>query len=127
MVLLCQMSLRYWRITRNDLGVVLLGFSMLEKVLNKLDAQTVVILLEEELSILMEETEVIEEKDTYFRDKVRILGSRDIFLIQEKSNKDEILIRKADSLEEGQKFIQNRLAVYENMWNGCGCKVDYYK
>jgi hypothetical protein len=100
---------------------------MLEEVLNKLDAQTVVILLEEELRILMEETEVIEEKDTYFRDKVRILGSQDIFLIQEKSKKDEILIRKAGSLEEGQKFIQNRLAVYENMWNGCGCKVDYYK
>ena len=100
---------------------------MLEEVLNKLDAQTVVILLEEELSILMEETEIIEEMDTYFRDKVRILGSQDIFLIQEKSDKDEILIRKADSLEEGQKFIRNRLAVYENMWNGCGCKVDYYK
>lgn len=125
MVLLHQMNLRHWRIARNDLGVV--RYSMLEKVLNKLDAQTIVILRDEELSSLMEETEVLEEKDTYFRDKVRILGSRDIFLIQEKSNKDEILIRKADSLEEGQKFIQNRLAVYENMWNGCGCKVDYYK
>ncbi len=121
------MNLRHWRIVRNDLGVVFLGFSMLEKVLKKLDAQTIVILHDEELSSLMEETEVLEEKDTYFRDKVRILGSRDIFLIQEKSNKDEILIRKADSLEEGQKFILNRLAVYENMWNGCGCKVDYYK
>ena len=118
-VLLCQMNLRYWRITRNDL--------MLEEVLNKLDAQTVVILRDEELSILMEETEIIEEMDTCFRDKVRILGSQDIFIIQEKSDKDEILIRKADSLEEGQKFIRNRLAVYENMWNGCGCKVDYYK
>ncbi|MCK4559562.1 MAG: hypothetical protein KAV45_07240 [Calditrichia bacterium] len=100
---------------------------MLEEVLNKLDAQTVVILRDEELSILMEETEIIEEMDTCFRDKVRILGSQDIFIIQEKSDKDEILIRKADSLEEGQKFIRNRLAVYENMWNGCGCKVDYYK
>ncbi len=100
---------------------------MLDKVLNKLDTQTVVILLEEELSSLMEEIEVVGEKDTYFRDKIRILGSQDIFLIQEKSDKDEILIRKVDSLEEGQKFIQNRLAVYENMWNGCGCKVTYYK
>ena len=100
---------------------------MLEKVLNKLDAQTVVILIEEELSRLMEEIEVVGEKDTYFRDMIRILGSQDIFLIQEKSDKDEILIRKADSLEEGQKFIRNRLAVYENMWNGCGCKVNYYE
>ena len=127
MVLLCQMNLRRWRKARNDLGVVFLGFSMLEKVLKKLDAQTVVILLEEELSRLMEEIEVVGEKDTYFRDMIRILGSQDIFLIQEKSDKDEILIRKADSLEEGQKFIQNRLAVYENMWNGCGCKVNYYE
>lgn len=44
---------------------------MLEEVLNKLDAQTVVILRDEELSILMEETEIIEEMDTCFRDKVR--------------------------------------------------------
>ncbi len=127
MVLLCQINLRRWRKARNDLGVVFLGFSMLDKVLKKLDAQTVVILIEEELSCLMEEIEVVGEKDTYFRDMIRILGSQDIFLIQEKSDKDEILIRKADSLEEGQKFIRNRLAVYENMWNGCGCKVNYYE
>ena len=42
-------------------------------------------------------------------------------------NKEEIIVRRLNSLEEGQLFIKNRLEVYENMWNGCGCKVDYYK
>jgi hypothetical protein len=100
---------------------------MLDEVISHLKNSRVVIISEDKLESLFNEVEVVEEQDTYFRDMIRILEKDDILMIQEKSNKDEILIRKIESRQEGQKFIQDRLAIYENMWNGCGCKIDYYK
>ena len=100
---------------------------MIKDLLNKLYSQTIVILNEKDLNCFLQDADVLEEKDTFFRDKIRIIQSKNIFFIQERSNKEEIIVRRIESLEEGQLFIKNRLAVYENMWNGCGCKVDYYK
>ena len=101
--------------------------SILDELFHHLDRNPFVILSEEHLEKLLQEVEVVGERDTYFRDKIRILQKDDILLIQEKSNKDEIIIRKISSLEKGYKFIEDRLTVYENMWNGCGCKIDYYR
>jgi len=100
---------------------------MIKDLLNKLYSQTIVILNEKDLNCFLQDAEVLEEEDTFFRDKIRIIQSKNIFFIQERSNKEEIIVRRIESLEGGQLFIKNRLAVYENMWNGCGCKVDYYK
>ena len=47
-------------------------------------------------------------------------------IIQEKSTKDELLIRSVQLKEEAEKFITERLEIYEKMWDGCGCKVEYY-
>ena len=99
---------------------------MTEKLENKFKTQKLVILSDEEYQQFMDKVEIIEERDTFFRDKIRILCEGNNFFIQEKSNKEEIIIRKTGSLKEGQQFIKNRLAVYENMWNGCGCKINYY-
>ena len=92
--------------------------SILNEIIRHLDRNPFVIISEEHLETLLQEVEVVDEGDTYFRDKIRILHRDDILLIQEKSNSDEIIIRKIVSLEEGRKFIENRLTVYENMWNG---------
>lgn len=29
-------------------------------------------------------------------------------------------------MAEARSFVDGRLETYDNMWNGCGCKVDYY-
>ena len=94
---------------------------------NKFKTKTLVVISDEEYIKLLHKAEILEEVDTFFRDSIRILRLENNLFIGEKSNKDENIIRKINSVEEGQRFIQNRLAVYENMWNGCGCKIDYYK
>ena len=100
---------------------------MLDEIVLNLENKPIAIISEDELENLFNEVEIVKERDTYFRDKIRILQSDKIYLIQEKSNKDDIIIRKVESLDRGIDFINNRLKVYENMWNGCGCKIDYYK
>jgi hypothetical protein len=100
---------------------------MIKAILDYLKTKPVIILSTEKFEDLLEEIEVVEEQDTYFRDKIRILRKDDIILIQEKAKKDEIIIRKVESVEKGSEFIEDRLKIYEKMWNGCGCKIDYYK
>jgi uncharacterized lipoprotein YehR (DUF1307 family) len=69
---------------------------------------------------------IIYEADTGLSDKIRILEKDDRYFIQETTNKNEILFRRMKSLAEAEELVKQRLEIYEKMWDGCGCKVDYY-
>ena len=80
----------------------------------------------EELMILLNRSLILVEKDTYISDKIRLLKYEDELFIQEKSNNDEYLIRFMKTKKEAEEFIKQRLEIYDSMWDGCGCKVQYY-
>ena len=67
------------------------------------------------------------EKDTFISDKIRLLKIDNELIIQEKTTKDELLIRSVKSKDEAEKLISERIEIYEKMWDGCGCKVNYYE
>lgn len=79
-----------------------------------------------ELDALLAVSELIDEKDTLLSDKIRLLKYKDELLIQEKNDKDEFIIRSVKTLKEAEEFIEQRLEIYEKMWDGCGCRVEYY-
>lgn len=81
----------------------------------------------EELSELLSHSKILIEKDTFISDKIRLLKFNDELILQEKTTKDELLIRSAKSKDKAEKLISERLEIYEKMWDGCGCKVDYYE
>lgn len=37
-----------------------------------------------------------------------------------------VLRRLADD-QDVRRFVQDRLDTYERMWDGCGCKVEYFR
>ena len=80
----------------------------------------------EELMILLNRSLILVEKDTYISDKIRLLKYEDELFIQEKSNNDEYLIRLMKTKKEAEEFVKQRLEIYDSMWDGCGCKVQYY-
>ncbi len=86
-----------------------------------------IIIEENELNSVLENSEIIREEDTHLSDFIRVLKYEDKLFVQETTFKKEILIRKMASLEESDKFIQERLDYYERKWDGCGCKIDYYE
>lgn len=75
---------------------------------------------------LLTKATVIAEEDTFISDKIRIVSLADSIFVQETTNKQEILIRKLKSISEAEELLKQRLEIYEKMWDGCGCKVDYY-
>ncbi|MBP9121025.1 MAG: hypothetical protein KBF59_09185 [Ignavibacterium sp.] len=85
------------------------------------------IIEEDELKSVLDNFEIIRVEDTYLSDFIRVLKYDEKFFVQETTFKKEILIRKMDSMNDVDFFVQERLDYYERKWDGCGCKIDYYE
>ena len=87
---------------------------------------TILIISPDELDQLRQNSKLIMQKDTQMSDFIRILLVNEIYIIQEYSKKGEIILRRFDSEADAREFVSARLQIYEKMWDGCGCKIDYY-
>jgi hypothetical protein len=85
------------------------------------------IIEEEDLKPILENSEILRVEDTHLSDFIRLIKFDGRLFIQELSLKNEIILRKINSLSDADKFIQERLDFYERKWDGCGCKIDYYE
>ena len=79
----------------------------------------------DELAGLLEEAELVREEDTCISGMIRILRLKNTVLVQEETPEREIVIRIRPTVEAAEEFVAGRLEIYERMWDGCGCKVDY--
>ena len=99
----------------------------LEIIISSIKKKKYLIISEAELNELLSHSKMIIEENTHISDKIRLLKFKDELILQEKTTKDEFLIRSIKTQKEAEDFIRDRLEIYNRMWDGCGCKVDYYK
>ena len=57
---------------------------------------------------------------------IRILKYKEYFLTKETTTKNEIVLRLFNNKEEAEELVVEHLETYDQMWDGCGCKVKYY-
>lgn len=98
---------------------------MVDTILQKLSNDNFIAISEEQLDELKNNLRIVKEEDTIISDFIRIFEEKDYFIFQETTPKNEIIIRKMNNIAEAEFLLQQRLDVYEKMWNGCGCKIDY--
>ena len=98
----------------------------LEKIIAVAKKKKYTIVKQDDLKELLSQSKIIIEEDTHISDKIRLLKYKDELFIQEKSNKDELIVRIKKSKKEAEEFIKERLEIYDRMWDGCGCRVEYY-
>ncbi len=91
-----------------------------------LEKQTVVTLAPDGFAALLESAITVREGDTRMSGWIRIFESDGAVLLQEETPKGEILLRKMVSIQDAEVLLKSRLDTYERMWDGCGCKIDYY-
>jgi hypothetical protein len=48
-------------------------------------------------------------------------------LAVEAPRRDERVVRRLADPESVRRFVEERLAKYERMWDGCGCRVNHYQ
>lgn len=85
------------------------------------------ILRRDELDELLSNSELILEENTFISDKIRLVKLDNDLILQEKTTNDEYLIRIVKSEEVAKELIRQRLEIYEKMWDGCGCRIEYYE
>ena len=98
----------------------------MDEIIEKLKKEKYILLDKQDLEEILKQTEVVRENDTMMSGYIRVLKYKDYILIQEITAKEELALRLFDSREEADKFVDSRLVIYEQMWDGCGCKVNYY-
>jgi len=98
-----------------------------KEIFNKALDSNYLIIEEDELKSVLDNSEILRVKDTYLSDFIRVIKYDEKLFVQETTFKKEILIRKMDSMKEVDFFVQERLDYYERKWDGCGCKIDYYE
>jgi len=99
----------------------------LERIISSIKKKKYLMISEPELNELLSQSKMIIEEDTYISDKIRLFEFEDDLIIQEKTTKDEYLLRVMKTKKEAEEFIKERLDIYNRMWDGCGCRIDYYK
>ena len=79
----------------------------------------------EDLAGLLEASDAIRVDNTCLAGWIRVLSLGGHILVQEETLDKEILLRRFDSREAAERFVEHRLSTYERMWDGCGCRIDY--
>jgi len=98
----------------------------IQPLLRQLDNSDHVLISDKQLSDLIKSLKIVFEENTLISDFIRIFEFENFFIYQEKTPKGEIIIRKFNDKITVDHLVQKRLDIYENMWNGCGCRIDYY-
>lgn len=97
-----------------------------ENIVQNLNENKKVYLPVPELNKVLSFSEIKYEKNTLISDYIRIVKIEGKIVVQEKTDKNEIALHLFNNEEEAEKFVNERLDIYEKMWDGCGCKVKYY-
>jgi hypothetical protein len=85
---------------------------------SRLTSAPVVELTEVELDRLRTSAETMRDDDTTVAGRIRILSFDGMILVQEQTPQRHFLVRAMPSLECAHTFVDDRLAVYDKMWDG---------
>jgi hypothetical protein len=97
-----------------------------EELDRRLRSEGIVTMAATEWEELAEGFEEVERHATFLAgDLVIARGSAGPVAVEQPSSGERVVRRLAD--DEVRRFVQDRLDTYERMWDGCGCKVEYYR
>ncbi len=99
----------------------------LEMIFNELGENKYMVLPFGEFERIRSEFETVSERDTLLRGSIWILRRGETFIVAETPRPDEVVLHLVDWQGEARAFVQDRMDAYDRMWDGCGCKIDYYQ
>jgi hypothetical protein len=93
----------------------------------QLEGKKYLVITPDDLEKILAEAELVDEIDTRLNKTIRLLRFQNRLLLQEYSFDGDIIVRPMDSPEAADALVQSRLDTYDRMWDGCGCKVDFFE
>ena len=83
-------------------------------------------LTEVSLPLDSRQREALESVRVAFAGDLVLLRREDAFAALEQPAPDGWVVRRLGGRAEADAFLKDRLAQYERMWDGCGCRIDYF-
>ena len=71
--------------------------------------------------------ELLREEDTRLSGPIRILRTGEMIVVAERPEPGVLVLRRLVDRAAADTFVRDRLETYERMWDGCGCRIDYYR
>ena len=71
--------------------------------------------------------EEVERHHTVVAGSLVIVRVDGLLAAVEQPRPDERVVRALGNEEAVRAFVRERMEKYERMWDGCGCRVDYYE
>ena len=98
-----------------------------DEVLKRIAHSRIVVLPASGLAELLVSAEAVREEDTLMAGMIRILVIAKQVVVQEQTpDREKVIVRACASRDEADRFVDDRLSTYDRMWDGCGCKIDYF-
>ena len=108
-------------------GILIQSIHTTKNFKSRFDNESIVNITQQELDELLSASKVLEERNTMMCGYIRILQLDNLIFIQEQTDKRELIIRRSGSLEQAHSFVDQRIEIYDKMWDGCGCKIRYFE
>ena len=93
---------------------------------DRLRDRHVVSVSEQDWASLEDSYDEIERHDTIVAGELLIVRTAMGPAAVEQPTNGERVVRVLGDIDAVRSFVRERLDLYERMWDGCGCKVDYY-
>lgn len=98
----------------------------IDKLINEMQGKLVHPMNSADSDDLLNNCEIILERDTLISGFIRILKYKNYYITQETTDKNEVVLRLFEQCKDAEALVQDHLETYDMMWDGCGCKVNYY-
>lgn len=69
---------------------------------------------------------VVDRHDTRLAGDLLLVRRGAVWAVVERPSPAERVVRPFTDEAEARRFVAGRLALYERVWDGCGCKIDYF-
>ena len=97
-----------------------------EDLADRLRSERIVPMSEQEWVSVATDFDEVERHDTIVSGTLLIVQTPDGLAAVEQPKASQRVVRLLGNPETTHQFVKERLALYERMWDGCGCKIDYY-
>ncbi len=97
-----------------------------EELQRRLGASELVILDEAEWTAIAPQLEVVGRHETFLAGELLVVRTEAGLAAVERPEEGCRVVRPLGDADRAEAFVRGRLEAYERMWDGCGCRVDYY-
>ncbi len=80
-----------------------------------------------EWAAIAPELDVVSSRPTFVAGELLVVRTEAGLAAVEAPDEGRRVVRLLGDEEAAEAFVRDRLATYERMWDGCGCRIDYYE